>query len=126
MAEHAGFLLEQASGDQPRGGAVLRWAGESVAGALFGRAGERAVQHARGCEVKWLAVGSPAAGDFRVGDDPWSGRERVGVMSRPLDGLAGLGEVRLKAAQGIDGSLKRPSQPARELVCGARLVDAGK
>ncbi|MGO9902054.1 MAG: hypothetical protein ACLP0J_20755 [Solirubrobacteraceae bacterium] len=105
---------------------MLRWAAESVAAAFFARLGERAVQHARGCGVEWLAVGSPAAVDFRVGDDPSSGRERVSVMSRPLDGLAGLGEVRLKAAQGVDGALKRPSQPARELVCGARLVDAGK
>jgi hypothetical protein len=91
--EHAGFLLEQAGGDQPRGGRVLRWAAESVAGALSARAGERAAQHARGCEVKRLAVVPQTAGDLRVGDDPWSGRERVGVMSRPLQGLPGVGEV---------------------------------
>jgi hypothetical protein len=84
------------------------------------------MQHARGREVKGLAVVSHAAGDLRGGDDPWSGRERVGVMSDTLDGLAGGGEVRFKAAQGIDRSLKRPSQPARELVCGARFVDAGE
>ncbi len=124
--EHAGFLLEQTSGDQSHGGGVLGWAAESVAGALFARPGERAMQHARGCEVKRLAVRSPAAGDLRAGDDAWSGRERVGVMSRPLHGLAGGGEVRLKAAQGVDGSLNRPSQPARELVCGARFVNAGE
>jgi hypothetical protein len=47
-------------------------------------------------------------------------------MSEVLDGLAGGGEVPLEAAQSGGGSLKRPSQPARELVCGARLVDAGK
>jgi hypothetical protein len=105
---------------------VLRWAAESVAGAFFARLGERAVEHSGGGLVEWLAVVPQAAGDFRAGDDAWSGRERVGVMSRPLHGLAGVGEVRLEAAQGVDGSLKRPSQPARELVCGARLVDAGK
>jgi hypothetical protein len=59
-------------------------------------------------------------------DDPWSGRERVGVMSEALHGLAGGGEVPLEAPQGVDGSLKRPSQPARELVCGARFVDGGE
>jgi hypothetical protein len=47
-------------------------------------------------------------------------------MSEALDGLAGGGEVPLEAAQGGDGSLKRPSQPARELVCGARFVDTGE
>jgi hypothetical protein len=47
-------------------------------------------------------------------------------MSEALDGLAGVGEVPLEAAQSGGGSLKRPSQPARELVCGARFVDAGE
>ena len=84
------------------------------------------MQHARGREVKRLAVVSHAAGDLRGGDDPWPGRERVGVMSEALDGLAGGGEVPLEAAQSVDGSLKRPSQPARELVRGARFVDAGE
>jgi len=124
--EYAGFLLQQAGGDQPRDSRVLRWAAESVAGALLARPDERTMQHARGREVKRLAVVSHAAGDLRAGDDPWSGRERVGVMSNALDGLAGGGEVRFEAAQGVDGSLNRPSQPTRELVCGARFVDAGE
>jgi hypothetical protein len=75
--------------------------------------------------VERLAVVSQAPGDLRVGNDPWSGRERVGVMSETLHGLAAVREARLEAAQRVDGSLKRPSQPARELVRGARLVDAG-
>ena len=79
-----------------------------------------------GREVKRLAVVSHAAGDLRGGDDPWSGRERVGVMSEALHGLAGGGEVPLETAQSVDGSLKRPSQPARELVRGAWSVDAGE
>jgi hypothetical protein len=69
---------------------------------------------------------SHAAGDLPLVDDAGSRRERVGAMSEALHGLAGVGEVRLEAAQGVDGSLKRPSQPARELVCGARLVNAGE
>ena len=47
-------------------------------------------------------------------------------MSEALHGLAGGGEVPLEAAQGVDGSLERKSQPARELVCGARCLDAGE
>jgi hypothetical protein len=53
------------------------------------------MQHARGREVKRLAVVSHAAGDLRGADDPWSGRKRVGVMSEALHGLARGGEVPL-------------------------------
>jgi hypothetical protein len=37
------LLFKRAGGDQSRGGRVLRWAAESVAGAFFARPGERAV-----------------------------------------------------------------------------------
>ena len=122
---HPGLLFEQTHGDEPRDGRPFRRA-ESLARTFVAPPGERAMQHARGCEVKRLVVVSHAAGDLRGGDNPWSGRERVGVMSEALDGLAGGGEVPLEAAQGGDRSLERPSQPARELVCGARFVDAGE
>ena len=84
------------------------------------------MQHARGREVKRLAVVSHATGDLRGDDDPWPGRERISVMSEALHSLAGGGEVPREAAQSVDGSLKRPSQPARELVRGARSVDTGE
>ena len=45
-------------------------------------------------------------------------------MSRLGQGLAGVSEVHLEAGQGVDSSLERRSQPACELVRGARLVDA--
>ena len=123
---HPGLLFEQTDSDEPRDCRPLRRGAESLARTFLGRAGERAMQHARGCEVKRLVVVSHAAGDLSGGDDPWPGRERVGVMPEALYGLAGGGDVPLEAAQGVDRSLKRPSQPARELVSGARFVDAGE
>ncbi len=120
---HPGLLFKETHSDEPRDGRPLRRA-ESLVRPFVARPGEYAMQHAGGCEVKRLAVVSHAARDLRGGDDPWSGRERVGVMSEALHGLAGGGEVRVETAQGVDGSLKRPSQPARELVSGARSVNA--
>ena len=94
---HPGLLFEETHGDEPRDGRALSRA-ESLARTFLARPGEGSMQHARGCEVKRLVVVSHAAGDLRGGDDPWPGRERVGVMSEALDGLAGGGEVPLEAA----------------------------
>ena len=54
--EHPGARFKEPGGDHPRGGRLLRWAAESLARTFVARPGERAVQHARGREVKRLAV----------------------------------------------------------------------
>ena len=69
--------------------AYLRSAAKSLAGALFARAGEHTARHIGGGLVERLAV---VSGDLRVGNDPWSGRERVGVMFEALHGLAAVGD----------------------------------
>lgn len=71
---HAGLLFKETHSDEPRDGRPLRRAIESLARTFLARPGEHAMQHARGREVKRLAVVSHAAGDLRGGDDPWPGR----------------------------------------------------
>ena len=117
-------VLEQPRGDQPFGGRVLRGTGERVAGTVLPRAGERAVQHRGGGEVERLPVVPQASGDLAVVDEPRSRVERVAVVPEPCEDLAGAREALFETLQRIDGSGQRPSQPARQLLRGARLPDA--
>lgn len=117
-------VLEQPRCDQPVSGRVLREAADSFAGALFGRAGERAVQDRGRGEVERLAVVAQAAGDLAVVDEPWSWSERVDVVSEPREDLAGVRQALFEVLQRVDGSGQRPSQTARQLLGGARLSDA--
>jgi hypothetical protein len=75
-------------------------------------------------EVKWLAVVAQAAGDLAVVEEPRSWSQRVAVVSEPGQDLAGVREARFEALQRVDGSVERPSQSGRELLRGARLLDA--
>jgi hypothetical protein len=95
-------VLEQPRCDQSVSGRVLREVAESFAGALFGRAGECAVQNRGSGEVDRLAVVAQAAGDLAVVDEPWSWSERADVVSEPCEDLAG---VRQRALQGRAGAL---------------------
>ena len=65
-----------------------------------------------------------AAGDLAVADEPGSWSERVAVVSEPCQDLAGVRKARFQSLQRADCSLERPSQPARQLLRGARLSDA--
>lgn len=118
------MVLEEARSDQPFSGRVLCGAVESFAGAFFGRAGQRAVQHRSSGEVDRLVVVAQAAGGLAVVDEPRSRSERVAVVSEPCQDLAGVREDHFQSLQGAHGSVERPSQPARKLLRRARLVDA--
>ena len=103
---------------------MLRGAAESVAGALFGRAGQRTVQHRGSGEIEWLAVVPQAPGALTVLDKPRSWSKRVAVVTEPSQYLAGVRETRLQSLQGANGSGQRPAESGRELLRGARLLEA--
>lgn len=117
-------VLEQPRSDQPFSGGVLCRAAEGVVGAVLPRAGERAVQERGSGEVERLVIVAQAAGDLAVVEEPRSWSERVAVVSKPCQGLAGVREARFESMQRADGSVERPSQCGRELLRGARLLDA--
>jgi hypothetical protein len=117
-------VVEQSCGDQPFSGRVLGGAIEGVAGAFLPRAGERAVQDRSSGEVERLAVVAQAAGDLAVVDEPRSRPKRVAVVSEAGQDLAGVREARFESLQRVDGSVERPSQAGRELLRGARRLDA--
>lgn len=68
---------------------MARKVAETFTGALFARAGERAVQHCSSGDIESLVVVPQAAGDLAVVDEPGSWSERVAVVSEPCQDLAG-------------------------------------
>jgi hypothetical protein len=96
--EHPGFLVDHPGGDQPVSGGSLVGAVERAAGALTARASEHAVKDAGGDRVERIALLAQTAPDLGFVDDRGARRERVGVMSGPLERLSGVHQPRLESS----------------------------
>jgi hypothetical protein len=124
--QDAVVVLEQPRCDQPFSGRALRGHAESFTGAFIRRAGQRTVQDRGSGEVQRPVVVPQAPGDLAVVDEPRSWSERIAVVTEPGQDLARVRETRFQSLQRADGSVQRPSQTARQLLRGARLLDAGE